>query len=203
MRVSAFVDGFNLYHAINDLGQNHLKWVNLRLLVEQFTEKGVHEVGDVFYFSAYCNWNKSRENRHRVYIRALRHFGVTTVMGNFKEKPVTCRSCGDSWSSHEEKQTDVNLAISLVREAYKDTYDRAIVISGDSDFIPAFKLVDEFFPQKSIKIISPPGRFHSKELGRAVQKRASIRPEHLAESLLPEEFPSKTGLIVRPPEYAP
>ena len=36
IRVNAYVDGFNLYHAIDELGHNHLKWVNLRALCEQF-----------------------------------------------------------------------------------------------------------------------------------------------------------------------
>ena len=29
MRVTAFVDGFNLYHAIHDTGKDHFKWVDL------------------------------------------------------------------------------------------------------------------------------------------------------------------------------
>jgi hypothetical protein len=29
IRVAAFVDGFNPYHALRDLGRDHLKWLNL------------------------------------------------------------------------------------------------------------------------------------------------------------------------------
>lgn len=28
-RVAIFIDGFNLYHGLCELGQDHLKWVNL------------------------------------------------------------------------------------------------------------------------------------------------------------------------------
>ena len=36
MRVIGFIDGFNLYHAIDDLGQAHLKWVDLPKVCEIF-----------------------------------------------------------------------------------------------------------------------------------------------------------------------
>ena len=38
IRVIAFVDGFNLYHAVHDTGQDHLKWVNLKSLCTEFAQ---------------------------------------------------------------------------------------------------------------------------------------------------------------------
>ena len=38
--VSFYVDGFNLYHAINGLHRPQLKWLNLRELAISFLEKG-------------------------------------------------------------------------------------------------------------------------------------------------------------------
>lgn len=151
IRVSAFIDGFNLYHAIRDLGRNDLKWLNLRDLLNHFTTDGIHELGDIFYFSAYADWLPDQRKRHMIYVRALRHAGVTPVMGNFKEKERKCFVCKSEWIGHEEKQSDVNLAVRLVREAYKDAFDLAFVVSCDSDLAPPIKLLREIFPKKKVK----------------------------------------------------
>jgi hypothetical protein len=34
MRVACYLDGFNLYHAIDDLQKPHLKWVDLEALAQ-------------------------------------------------------------------------------------------------------------------------------------------------------------------------
>jgi len=57
-RVKCFVDGFNLYHAILDLGKNfnHLKWLNLHKLAEAFIKPTQEVLESVFYFTAYPTW---------------------------------------------------------------------------------------------------------------------------------------------------
>jgi len=201
IRVAAFIDGFNLYHAIDDLGRNNLKWVNLRALMDVFTTTGMHVLGDVFYFSAYAEWHQERRSRHMAYVRALRHCGVTPIMGNFKDDDIECHNCGHTWKAHEEKQSDVNLAVHLVREAYKDAYDCAYIVTGDSDLVPPVKLLKEIFPDKTVKVICPPGRRHSKELGTIASKLAKIKVIHLEECLLPESLATHTGLVTRPKAY--
>ena len=55
------------------------------------------------------------------------------------------------------KGDDVYLATDLIRGAYENLYDIAIIVSGDADFIPAIKLVQKngkkvinaFFPKSS------------------------------------------------------
>ena len=51
-RVVGFIDGFNLYHALHELGNPHLKWVNLLQLVRAFAAQPYQRVVRVFYFSA-------------------------------------------------------------------------------------------------------------------------------------------------------
>lgn len=208
VRVQAFVDGFNLYHAIASLQQNHLKWVNLRSLVATFTDPAVHDLREVFYFSAFATWLPNQLIRHRKYVEALKAHGVTPVMGQFKAKDRSCKHCGNTWIGHEEKETDVNIALWLLREAYKNNFDEAFIVSRDSDLTPAVRMVSSEFPNKSIKILSPPNAGHSKEMAQIVgdKKLASIKPIHLQRSLLPATIlSSDTGLplVYRPPEYAP
>jgi len=207
-RIQCFVDGFNLYHAVDNLGQPHLKWFNLRQLLEVFVDPAEHELLDVFYFSAFAKWLPGPLSRHQQFVGAIKSLGTTPVMGHFKEKDRSCRKCGAKWKAHEEKETDVNIAIWLLREAYKNNFDEAFIVSRDSDLTPVIRMVKKEFPNKSIKIISPPNAGHSKEMGAIVGKKklASIKPIHLERSLMPEfVIDSNTGQTVatRPSKYQP
>jgi uncharacterized LabA/DUF88 family protein len=42
-----------------------------------------------------------------------------------------------------EKKVDVRIAIDMVSLAYEDAYDRAILVSGDGDFLPVIRKVKE------------------------------------------------------------
>jgi uncharacterized LabA/DUF88 family protein len=205
VRVACFVDGFNFYHAVHDLRQNHLKWVDLRKLMECFIDRKVHTISDIYYFSAFAEWLTEPVKRHKAYVNALRARGVTPVLGRFKDKYVGCGDCGHRWVQHEEKQSDVNLALWMVREAFRGKYDEAFLVSQDSDLAPAVDLVREMPKHRSVKLIGPPGRAHSKELYAATNKQSKVLPFHLERCLLPAEVYDASGALVarRPAEYDP
>jgi len=62
--VVAFVDGFNLYHAIKDLGQNELRWLDIRKLCSFCAPAPKFQLEDVYYFSAYATWLPDSYRRH-------------------------------------------------------------------------------------------------------------------------------------------
>jgi uncharacterized LabA/DUF88 family protein len=204
-RVSCFVDGFNLYHAVDDLGKPHLKWLDLWKLTEVFVDPAIHELTTVYYFSAYATWRPDAMKRHKQYVSALGKMGVVPVMGHFKEKERRCLTCRRKWIAHEEKETDVNAAIWMLNEARKGSFDSAYIMSGDSDLAPAVRMLRNEFPQKEVKIIAMPGRMHSKELAQAGKKLAKIKEIHLERSLLPDEIRDAANRIIvgRPAEYTP
>jgi uncharacterized LabA/DUF88 family protein len=68
---------------------------------------------------------------------------------------------------YHEKGVDVKIAVDLVEGAYKNYFDTAIVISSDTDLIPAFKIVKE--QKKSVEYI---GFSHSPSFG--LQKHATL-----------------------------
>jgi uncharacterized LabA/DUF88 family protein len=206
-RIVAFIDGFNLYHAINDLGRPHLKWIDLLTLSTRFAAQTYQQVRSVFYFSAFATWLTGPFARHRAFVEALNAKGVVTVMGRFKEKDRYCHQCGSRWKAHEEKETDVNLALYLLNEARKDTYDHAFVVSNDSDLVPAVRMVKAEFPGKRIRILTPPGKKTSMDLVDAAGGRMfvrTIKESHLAKALLPSRLLAPDGsTITRPKEYDP
>ncbi|MDH3511743.1 MAG: hypothetical protein OER85_12895 [Gammaproteobacteria bacterium] len=103
-RAAAFIDGFNLYHAVDDSRQSQFKWLDLCALIEVFVPASQFDLVAVYYFSAYATWRANAYKRHREYVKALQANGVTPVMGQFKKKSRTCFSCGAKWETHEEKE---------------------------------------------------------------------------------------------------
>lgn len=77
VRVECFVDGFNLYHAVADLRLHHLKWFDLRKLIETFIDPAEHDLRSVFYFSAFANWLPGPLARHQQYVEALKATGTS------------------------------------------------------------------------------------------------------------------------------
>jgi len=199
------VDGFNLYHAIADLGLNHLKWVDLWKLMEHFQDPTHHEIVSVHYFSAYATWLPDAHKRHRAYVAALKAVGVTSVMARFKQKERHCARCKSRWIAHEEKESDVNIALRIISGAYQNRYDRAHIVTGDSDLVPAVKDLKSDFPQKQIRVILPPKRI-CHDLAHTAGKKSvnTILPLHLERSLLPQKVFDSNGRLAatRPPEYS-
>lgn len=202
IRVNVYIDGFNLYHAIANLKKPKLKWLDLSLLVNHFIDPNIHIVQNIYYFSAYATWRPNSVIKHKTYVSALESKGILPVMGKFKNKERYCKSCKGVSEYHEEKETDVNIAISVIGDAYKDLYDEAFIISQDSDLFPAIRLVNAEFPNKKIKIITPPNLHHSKEMARVVGKKklAKIQVIHLERALFPDLLLDKSGNIICCPD---
>src|SRR5690554_4941495 len=135
--VICYVDGFNFYHAVHDLGRPRLKWANLHAIAQSLVrpERDERLVG-VKYFSAFATWRPDAYARHRQYVAALEATGVDVTMAHFKKKPRSCRACSHQWTDHEEKETDVRIALQILADAFDGLYDRAIIVSADSDLVP-------------------------------------------------------------------
>ena len=153
-KVAFFIDGFNLYHALDyfSSGPDHkrywkYKWLNLRKLASLFTARR-DNIEEILYFTTLATWDPSKVARHKLFLRAQENEGVSIVYGEFKRKQKFCTVCRNYFWTFEEKQTDVNIALKLLQLAVADRYDKAIIISGDTDLIPAIKAVHSTFPGK-------------------------------------------------------
>jgi len=205
-RVACYVDGFNLYHAIDDLKKPHLKWVDLRALAQSLCRQGESLV-KIAYFSAYATWIPASYTRHRQYVAALRQVGVHCHMARFSEQRASCKACGATWKRHEEKETDVHFSLTFLEDAVDDVFSRAIIISADSDHCPAVRCVRRRYPGKQIFVAAPPGRHsHARELLSVCNSGMEITQGRIAKHLLPEKIFDDTGVKIiatRPPSYAP
>jgi uncharacterized LabA/DUF88 family protein len=215
-RVVAFIDGYNLYHSVHELNprdpktglmlrtKDYLKWVNLWDLLKAFVHPSNDELVGVQYFSAYATWRPSSYAKHRAYVAALKSTGVNVVMGQFKAKPRGCRSCKARWTGHEEKESDVNLALYLLDLAYKDEFDKAVVLTADTDILPAIRMVQNLFPNKEIQGLLPQARYVAANALKSLCRVSTFGESHLAKNLFPALIQVPGGKdIVRPLAYDP
>lgn len=198
-RAIVYIDGFNLYHAIDDLGEPHLKWLDLWTLSQKLLLQN-QELVEVKYFTAYATWRADSYRRHQRYVAALESVGVTPIVGHFKSKSVRCRAaCRQLFTTHEEKETDVNIGVHLIADAIRDRFDRAIVLSADTDLNSAVALARSESPGKRIDIVAPPGRKNRNSAALFEATKGRVRT-----SLLPGSINLSGGrVITRPVQYDP
>ena len=127
--------------------------------------------------------------------------GIIPILGNFKEKDRFCNNCRTYFKSHEEKQTDVNIAIYLIKEAYEDSYDTAVLVTNDTDLIPAIRMLKNTFPRKRVGVLFPIDRWSS-ELSQECHFWKKTRKKRLSTSQFPNPITLQTGVqFSKPPSW--
>lgn len=199
---TAYIDGFNLYYGLKDAHGRKYLWLDLEALCASMLATG-QRLTAVKYFTAPIRGVPDGLQRQQNYWNALGVENPTVVIerGRFQRKTPTCRSCGNSWTSYEEKESDVGLAVSVVEDAANHAFDTAILVSADSDLCPALAAVRRLHPAANIVAAFPPKRTSDK-LRRISDASFTISKRKLANSLLPESVYSADGKVFsRPPSW--
>lgn len=170
----------------------------------------------VKYFTAIVKGEPDAARRQETYLAALTAHRpqVQVIRGHFKVKNmrISCRACGAQWQcrceppqqryrTYEEKLTDVALATEMVRDAALGNGDLSLLISTDTDFLPAIKASSELAPTRPILVACPPGRGRPNRFDGMVIS-FPIREEHLMASLLPDSVPDNGLARQRPDKWA-
>ena len=127
---------------------------------------------------------------------------LVNVPGRPKRERViayTCRLCGGLDIIPHEKMTDVNIAVEMMRDAFQERFDTALLLSADSDLCPPVRMIRELFPAKRVVVGFPPHR-RSAELVNAASNHFVIGKGSLAKSQFPPEVVTSSGTILRRPE---
>lgn len=148
-RVMIFIDGSNLYH--------NLKRYNIKIKFEDIINKleTKREIVGVFYYTALLDkdFDEERYKEHKKFLEKIKQIPKFNVVLYNLRKTIL-----EDGSIHFEiKGDDLYLAIDLIKGAYENLYDVAILVSGDEDFIPSIKLaqkngkkvINAFFPKSS------------------------------------------------------
>lgn len=196
--VIALVDGFNLYHAINDHASHSSKWVDIISLLRAFVQND-EQLKKAFFFTSVSPWSQEKAARQDALLTVYKDQSVNIVYGSFKKKEVRCLSqCKESFEIYEEKETDVNIALHLAKIAREKLSDKVILLTGDSDQSPAVRYAKEVNEQLIIKAVIPPHR-NCNELKGACDQNASISLNHLTRHRLPDDYLCKDGSKIKCP----
>jgi uncharacterized LabA/DUF88 family protein len=212
-RAIVYIDGLNLYY--NLVKGTPYKWLDFVALFRKVLPKNL-DILKIKYFTTIV---KSFPNdtqapfRQNVYIRALKEVSgnmLEVYYGSFEINSKRRRlkiplidSQGQKiynvWVIEpEEKGSDVNLAVHLLNDSWKDCMDWAVVVSNDSDLAESLRLA-KIERNKKILLVPPISseKKPSSKLLKYADKHILIRESHLKESQLPDVIP---GTNIRKPE---
>ena len=172
MKTIVYIDGYNLYYGI--LRQSRYKWLDM---VKLFSEHVLHVqdpkmnlIGLKFFtspvkakFAVHGRDSVTAQNEYHRALKAI-YGDLVEIIPGFHEtlkhpmmrhvEPPSREDRVDVWNI-EEKQTDVNLALHLYRDAARHSADCFVVCSNDSDMEPAMKMVRQDFPGLQLGLVIP------------------------------------------------
>ena len=206
MRTIVYVDGFNLYYGA--LKGTPYRWLDIIAMAKKILSPKNQVVG-MKYFTARVlprPENPGQPLRQEIYLRALRSLGANCIFGRYLSHAIMMRVADPNATKPfvrviktEEKGSDVNIAAHMLLDAFRNAYDCAVLISGDSDLKAPVEMVRNDF-SKTVGVINPQ-KVDCKVLRCAASFYKRIRPSDLAASQLPATLADATGTIHKPANW--
>ena len=160
-KINVYIDGPNLLGAVSDLRKKRL-WLDPFRLSQRLIDTATQTINNIFYAET-----PYPENLHtpETFRKQQSFFGkihiyledrkVIHIKGNYRidtsrvpffivnQLKPEIRNLVESlsWKKPIEKGGDVGLAVRLVRDAFRNEFGRAILVSADQDFAPAVNIV--------------------------------------------------------------
>ncbi|KQQ89464.1 NYN domain-containing protein [Arthrobacter sp. Leaf137] len=202
-RAIFYVDGFNLYNGLRDDSGKKRLWLDLVALAKNLRPNS--NVVRVNYFTSPIAGapESIRRQQHYQYALKTKYPNLIKIIhGRHEPRDVECLSCSATWQHYEEKETDVNIALSILQDAYSGAADDMFIVSGDTDLLPAVRMAQTVNQKLFVTAAFPPARY-SKAIQTELPSSFTIGDAKLRASQLPEEF--KDGLTQkmykRPPGW--
>lgn len=160
-RIIVYVDGFNFYYGLrSERRWKKYYWLDLVKFFDMFMKEN-QELVAVKYFSARVNDLEKSRNQNAFFQANNENPRFHLILGKYLKKSIECYNCHRIIHTFEEKESDVRIATQIVADAYQNNCDIAIVVSADSDMIPAIELAKE--AGKQVYAYFPPNQ-HSSNL---------------------------------------
>lgn len=202
-RLSIFIDGSNFYHAMKDVhGRTDLDFESFVQLFRS-SPKGLRDLNPVNYYNSVIDSGRyprtyANQQKFFAYLQRIQtpsfiiHRGRIDHHGDLKYR---CRSCEDIVDVSEqvcpncghretlqdsvEKGVDVSIAVDMVSGALKNEYDICLLISEDSDFVPALEEVKKLKKITELAVLEHPIRKRGYHLINTVQWTNYIKASDL------------------------
>ena len=138
-RVAIFIDGSNFYHSVKDTFDLHDNQINFTKLIE-ILRKDRLLIGTYYY-----NASLDRGYNKEIYWKQQKFFDGLRRIPGFHVIPCRMRKIKkpDGTFDFSVKGDDIHLATDMISLAYENSYDTALLVSGDGDFVPAIMKVQK------------------------------------------------------------
>lgn len=220
LRTIAYVDGYNLFFGC--LKGTAYKWLDLVRLVE--TIIGIQDPAStlvtVKYFTAPIKAKLASQGQkalqaQQAYHRALHARGRLEIFEGWYsleraeapryQVPPNRQDRVEIWRL-EEKETDVAIALQMYRDCVTGGCEHAVLMSNDSDLVPAVKLVRQDASRVKLGLIIPrrecasgTPRPPNAQLSNLVDwTRREVKLDELAASQLPVRVPTAKKPVDKP-----
>ncbi|MDX2102666.1 MAG: NYN domain-containing protein [Alphaproteobacteria bacterium] len=220
MRTFVYIDGLNLYYRMLK-GSPKLKWLNPKQLATDLLSPA-NKVERVCFYTARISPRPSDPNapaRQAIYLKALAsvpeirvHTGsfLTSEVWMPLTQPPEARPKVYNWSQPlpkavrvvktEEKGTDVSLGAHLVRDAFTNMFDVAVVLTNDSDLIEPIRIAVQD-AKKTVGLFAPV-EHPNQGLKAVVSFCRHVRKQHLSKAQFPDPVVLPDGsLVTRPSSW--
>ena len=232
-----YIDGFNFYYGVTQHWKERdpklvgLGWCDFGALMRKLF--GPKEGFRIKYFTSPVTQNAEiaghrpgEHERYSLWLRALATIGnLSIIRGYYKDG--SAERPDARWKAREEKQTDVNLAIEMLMDAFgppEGRPDHVILLSGDTDLMPAiFALLERFARPIHVTVLLPSNGNRDQWSATYNETRTRLRKCHgvsrtdtipgrpldvrlldetiLANCLLPYELRDANGAFFCPPYW--
>jgi len=221
-----YIDGYNLFYG--RLRNTSFKWLDPVKLFKSISkiQNPASNVIKVKYFTSPVKANFASHGRDSTkaqdnYHRALKQiygdgidiiYGYHTVEMGFPplyKKPIDKDDRVEIWK-FEEKQTDVNIALHMYRDAIRGHCTQQILVSNDSDLELPLKLVSEDKPEVDLGLIIPRAKPSTIGKSRPPNKRLSkhvnwtrnyILDQECKDAQLNDKIATRKKPIVKPAHW--
>lgn len=221
-----YIDGYNFYYG--RLKGSPYKWLDIVKFFENCIIRAQlpeSELVLVKFFTAHVKANFSSHGNQGVemqtrYHRALEHLypdKLEIICGFHAAEPVEMpkflgkgqvdkTNCHKVWRLNE-KQTDVNIAIHMYRDAIQNKASNLILCTSDSDLVPALETIRKDIPTIKLGLVLPrksrtvdsQSRPPNKDLGELAHwTRSHINDNELASAQLPDVVATNKKAIKKP-----
>lgn len=221
-RVAIYVDGFNLYYRALK-GTKH-KWLNIEALCRSILHKTPNITAINYYTARVKQLDPTYTDQadQAEYIRALCTLQNLSIhYGNFQVTEKVMPLATPLWMrprfdpavdiaactvlpkvarvvKTEEKGSDVNLGVHLVRDAFTNKFDIAVVITNDTDLAEPLRIVSKESGKRLVllsPVKNPAGSLTAVLSGPPL----FITSSRLGQSQFPDPYVDKNGREIRKP----
>lgn len=148
MKVAVFIDGSNFYRKLKNLHVQHTSKFHYADFINNLC--GNHQISYIGYYVGLVKKEKNNPKSQVLYSNQQKLFSflqltipnIRIVKGHIQHFNGT----------YQEKGVDVRLALDVFRLAADSQYDCGILVSSDSDLIPAIKFAQNKYNKKILYI---------------------------------------------------